>query len=87
MMSSGETQLPRLSAGRPSERRAGAGLALAVVLLTAGVVVGRATAPTQVRAPGPATTLVDLGARSVGDRHRAEMFTALNGIRLTVTGG
>jgi hypothetical protein len=81
MMSSEEMQLPRVSAGRLSAKRTGAAFALAALLLTSGVVVGRATAPAQVRAPEPATTRVHLGGPSIGDLHRAEMFKAMNGLR------
>jgi hypothetical protein len=81
MMSSEEMELRRGSAGRPSAKRTGAAFALAALLLTSGVVVGRATAPAQVRAPVPTTTRVNLGAPSVGDLRRAEMFKAMNGLR------
>ena len=83
-MSSEEMQLPRVSRGGLSAKPVGASFALAALLLTSGIVVGRATAPTQVRAPAPATTQVDLGARSVGDLHRARMFAAMNGLRSAV---
>ncbi len=87
MMSSEEMHLPRVSAGRPSAKRAGVAFALSLVLVTAGVVVGRATAPAEVRAPQPAITLVNLRARSVGDMHRAEMFAAMNRFGSAPAGG
>jgi hypothetical protein len=80
VMSTQEMRIPRGWTRTPRAKRAGAAL-VAAVMLTAGVVVGRATAPTpQVRTPQPATALADLGPRSIDDLRRAEMFREMNGI-------
>jgi hypothetical protein len=79
-MSTEEMRVPVSSGRTPTARRAGAALAITAVLIS-GVVLGRLTTPRhQVLAPRPATSLMDLGTRSVGDLRRVEMFLALNEI-------
>jgi hypothetical protein len=80
-MATQEIRLPQTWSERRVARRAGVGLAL-VAALGLGAVVGRSTVSTpQVReALRPATTLTDVGATSIGDLRRAEMFRAMNGI-------
>jgi hypothetical protein len=77
-MSAQQLQMPGNVIGQRSGRRIAVAASI-VAALFAGGLVGRSTATTSSSlGDRPATTLSSLGASSVGDARRVEMFAAMN---------